>query len=74
MWLLTRYDDVKLMLQEKRFGRGPEFHRIATRAGEPLMPVERMRFNFFLFRDPPDHTRLRSLVSRAFTPRLVEKI
>ncbi|MEM7127831.1 MAG: cytochrome P450 [Chloroflexota bacterium] len=74
MWLLTRYDDVKMMFQDKRFGRGPEFHRLVTRPGEPLLPVERMRHNFFLFRDPPDHTRLRGLVSRAFTPRLVENL
>jgi cytochrome P450 len=73
-WLLTRYDDVELMLKDKRFGRGVEFHRIATKAGEPLLPVENLRHNWFLFRDPPDHTRLRALVNRAFTPRMVSNL
>ncbi|NKB69215.1 MAG: cytochrome P450 [Candidatus Latescibacteria bacterium] len=73
-WVLTRYDDVELMLKDKRFGRGAEFHRIATESGQPLMPAEKMRRNWFIFRDPPDHTRLRALLNRAFTPRLVKNL
>jgi cytochrome P450 len=73
-WLLTRYDDVEFMLSDKRFGRGAEWHRIATNSGEPLMPAENMRHHWFLFRDPPDHTRLRALVNRAFTPGLVSNL
>jgi pimeloyl-[acyl-carrier protein] synthase len=69
-WVLTRYDDVVTALRDSRFGR----------AGfEPLLeavygaPTEASRLQpSMLFRDPPDHTRLRGLVNKAFTPRVIE--
>ena len=69
-WVLTRYDDVAMVLRDPRFGRAG-FHpmlaagqaRAAT--PDPLPPS-------MLFQDPPDHTRLRALVNKAFTPRVVE--
>src|SRR5262245_41591191 len=68
-WLLTRYDDVLLTLRDPRFGRAgfePLLAAVYGQPGEESMPTS------MLFRDPPDHTRLRSLVSHAFTPRVVE--
>lgn len=70
-WLVTRYDDVASVLKDNRFGRGEDFHRVVRDTSQPLMPVEELRRSWFLFRDPPDHTRLRTLVGRAFTPRTV---
>jgi hypothetical protein len=63
-WVLTRYDDVELVLRDSRFGRAGFTPFLDTDEGR-LPPS-------MLFRDPPDHTRLRSLVSRAFTPRVIE--
>jgi cytochrome P450 len=63
-WLLSRYDDVKMVLADPRFSpRQP--------AG-PLGPQATNSSS--LFQDPPAHTRLRGLVSRAFTARRVEGV
>jgi cytochrome P450 len=69
-WVVTRYDDVVTVLRDPRFGRAgfhPMLAAVQTRGAtpDPLPPS-------MLFQDPPDHTRLRALVSQAFTPRVVE--
>lgn len=65
-WLVTRYDDVWAMLKDERLLK--EWH-----------PATKWLFRFagsitrhMLNRDPPDHTRLRALVQKAFTPKLIE--
>jgi len=74
-WVLSRFDDCRALLRDHRVG-----------AAEPGMPTadsgitgSRARerdpeMRSILFMNPPDHTRIRSLVSRAFTPRRVEKL
>jgi pimeloyl-[acyl-carrier protein] synthase len=69
-WLLTRYDDCVMVLRDQRFGR-EGFEGFLEQVYGTTTEEERMPRSM-LFRDPPDHTRLRSLVSRAFTPRVVE--
>src|SRR4030095_7340200 len=65
-WGLTRYDDVVAVLKDPRFGR-EGFDQILTNVyGEGARSM--------LFRDPPDHTRLRGLVSQAFTPRVIDRM
>jgi len=66
MWVLTRYDDVALFLRDPRFGRRGFGEIISARFGHTGFT------NTMLLQDPPDHTRLRTLVSRAFTPRAIE--
>ena len=68
MWVLTRYDDVALILRDPRFGRRGFQDLITTRFGHSGLSRS------MLLQDPPDHTRLRALVSRAFTPRVVENL
>jgi cytochrome P450 len=75
-WLLTGYEDVSWLL---RSGMSVEDRNIADR--QLLDLREQVRGDVpprggvsMLDRDPPDHTRLRRLVSKAFTPRAVEAL
>jgi len=68
-WVLTRYEDVSSVLRDPRFIKEPLAALVAARFGAE---VPRGVGLSMLDRDPPDHTRLRGLVSKAFTPRVVE--
>jgi cytochrome P450 len=77
LWLVTRHADVDATLRDRRFGR-TYLHR-STHAEMGRTPEPEWQAPFWsvvrdgmLDREPPDHTRLRSLVSRAFTPATVE--
>jgi cytochrome P450 PksS len=73
-WLVTRYDDVALVLRDERFVKDMA-KAVAPGAAPPLPRMPAMfkpLSQHMLNADPPDHTRLRALVSRAFTPTLVE--
>ncbi|RSD14224.1 cytochrome P450 [Amycolatopsis eburnea] len=65
-WLATRYADARLVLGDRRFSRAMEKEKDAPRR----MPAQ--RDGGILQMDPPDHTRLRTLVAKAFTMRRVE--
>lgn len=69
-WILTRYADVGAVLRDSRFGRHDAENFFRERFGEG--PVINVFTKWMLFRDPPDHTRLRTLVNKAFTPRAIE--
>src|SRR5262249_10582767 len=66
-WILTRYEDVVAALRDPRLAKEAIASFVAARFGAP---VPAMGLSM-LDRDPPDHTRLRGLVSKAFTPRVV---
>jgi cytochrome P450 PksS len=71
-WLITRYEDVAAVLRDERFGKD-RFKTPELTAKQPWMPKSfRPLAHNMLDQDPPDHTRLRALVHKAFTPRLVE--
>lgn len=68
-WLLTRYDDVMTVHTDPRFSSA---HPIPTGIRGRLMPrFARLLLDSMVFKDDPDHARLRRLVNRAFTPKMV---
>lgn len=79
VWILTRYEDVASALQDPRLSSA-RHEAIANLSSEDLKkmgleelaPVFRTLSNMMVFSDPPKHTRLRKLVSKAFTPRIME--
>ena len=71
-WLLTRYEDIASSLRDRRFGK--DFAgSIRRKYGENRLnePAIANLSHTMLVVDPPDHTRLRSLVTKAFTARRV---
>jgi cytochrome P450 len=76
-WLVTRYDDARRALADSRLSKNPD-HHMTCGSGEQAkgrtgIPGERKAelMTHLLNIDPPDHARLRRLVSKAFTPRRV---
>jgi len=75
-WFLTRHDDIQKALRDRRLGR--VFDHVLTYeetgmeapdpALQPYLDIERFSL---LQMEPPDHTRIRSLLAREFTPRRV---
>jgi len=76
-WVLTRYDDIDKVLTDNRFSADRQ--RARTRFAQ-MMEEQQAQYGpmssaqTMLTSDPPDHTRLRRLVSKAFTPRAVENL
>ncbi|MFE0486492.1 MULTISPECIES: cytochrome P450 family protein [Streptomyces] len=73
-WLVTRYADARRALADPRLSKNPAHHDEPAHArGRTGIPGERKAelMTHLLNIDPPDHTRLRRLVSTAFTPRRV---
>ncbi|MFG1688335.1 cytochrome P450 [Nonomuraea sp. NPDC049269] len=78
-WLVSRHADVNALLRDRRLGRS--YLHVATheefgRPAEPEFqePFWRVTRAGMLDVEPPVHTRLRRLVSKAFTPRMVESL
>jgi cytochrome P450 PksS len=75
-WLVTRYEDVARVLKDDTFAKdklnamAPEQRTKAPWVPGFLKPLERNMLDL----DDPDHARLRALVSKAFTPRLIERL
>ena len=76
-WYITRYQDAVSILKDQRFGREiwrilpDERSREASLAEHPLLATSRQ---WMVLRDPPAHTRLRQLVQRVFTPKMIARM
>jgi cytochrome P450 len=70
-WLLTRYEDCWSVLRHPAMSTA---QRQATSDSDEAQLLAAYLSNLMLFNDPPDHTRLRGLVNKAFTPRVIERL
>ncbi|HEY2592582.1 MAG TPA: cytochrome P450, partial [Chloroflexota bacterium] len=69
-WTLVRYADVVATLTDARFSAERSASEARPKVGARRLTAVRS----MLVSDPPDHTRLRALVQKAFTPRMVEQL
>jgi cytochrome P450 len=79
MWLATSYEDTIAILKDPRFTlNSPQVEQAATEqnaVGQSAPRYVPLAWACHLLNtDPPDHTRLRTLVSKAFTPRMIEQL
>ena len=76
MVVLTRYEDVSTTLKSADFSRDIEKYstQATTEARQRRREMQRERTKSILNLDPPDHTRLRRIVSKSFTPSAMEKL
>src|SRR5215471_11829353 len=72
-FVASRHAEVSLVMRDKRFGKD-YLERTIRRYGPKIMdePMFRSMSHWMLQQDPPDHTRLRGLVVKAFTARRIE--
>jgi len=77
-WLLTRYDDVAAAFRDPRLLSGTRIPTYVAKLPEADRKTAQALVDhigtWVGFIDPPDHTRLRALVSKVFTPRTVERL
>lgn len=71
IWLVTRYDDVMALLKDQRVTKVPGKAQGEQHQPLPFGQVDNMTLlsQHMLMMDPPDHTRVRALVNKAFTPK-----
>ncbi|MEV5841321.1 cytochrome P450 [Streptomyces sp. NPDC051985] len=78
-WLVPHHADVSALLRDRRLGRTYQHRFTHEDFGRTAPPPEHEPFHTLndhgmLDLEPPDHTRIRRLVSKAFTPRTVEQL
>jgi pimeloyl-[acyl-carrier protein] synthase len=76
-WIVTRYADIVSHIQDNRLSSnriGNHAARMPPAAKEHFRPLFSAVSSWMLMIDPPDHTRLRGLVNKAFTPSVVENM
>ncbi|MFJ8788990.1 cytochrome P450 [Streptomyces sp. NPDC102462] len=78
-WLVPHHADVSALLRDRRLGRTYQHRFTHEEFGRTVPPPEQEPFHTLndhgmLDLEPPDHTRIRRLVSKAFTPRTVERL
>ncbi len=70
LWFVSAYEDINTLLRDRRLGRDME----GAPKPDPQTPFGQLHHNSLMEKEPPDHTRLRGLVNKAFTPARVEAL
>lgn len=70
LWFFSAYEDIAALLRDRRLGRDLE----GAPKPDPRTPFGWLHANSLMEKEPPDHTRLRGLVNKAFTPARVEAL
>ena len=76
-WIITRYEDVRRVTMDAEMSADrlrPFFDTLPTDEQRRLGDLMRYLTQWAVFRDPPEHPRLRGLMNRAFTPRSIEAL
>jgi cytochrome P450 len=79
LWFFSTHEDIDTLLRDRRLGRSIDPVLSREQRGVPppspeLAPFNKLSENSMFDKEPPDHTRLRSLVHKVFTPRRVESL
>jgi cytochrome P450 len=69
VWFATRHDDVRTVIRDSRFSSARVDAFMPPRNDDKTQAMRQFYNDWMLFSDPPEHTRLRRLAARAFTPR-----
>ncbi|TVP65144.1 MAG: cytochrome P450 [Nodularia sp. (in: Bacteria)] len=71
-WYLMRYQDVAAAMQDKRISaKRPPISKLPELEQQNILPLLETLSKWILFCDPPEHTRLRVLFNKAFTPSII---
>src|ERR1051326_982301 len=76
-WVVTRYEDVRRIAVDRELSADrvrPYFEILPSEEQRRLRDLQHYLTLWAVFKDAPDHTRLRGLMNRAFTPRAVEAL
>lgn len=78
-WVVTRFEEIRSILRDRRVGRVFHHRYSPEEFGRPAVDARWSAFNdnerwSLLELEPPDHSRIRSLVAKVFTPRAVERV
>ena len=74
-WLVSRYSDITTLLSDPRMSSArtdQTFAVLPPEVREELTPMRSIMTSRMLLSDPPKHTRLKNIVNKAFTPRMIE--
>ena len=74
-WLVSRYDDIVTLLNDPRMSSArteQTFAVLPPKTQQELTPLRTILGSRMLLSDPPKHTRLKAIVNKAFTPRMIE--
>jgi cytochrome P450 len=76
MWFVSRYDDALAVLQsdDHSVDRFARIDPAALRERPDLDALRAILRDWAVYRDPPDHTRLRALLAQSFTPRQIDQM